>query len=239
MKLNRKQFVAVALAGACIASTGSYAASAQDATVDPAVDPEVVAESLSGELATPPPVQIAVDPAPVVIEEPAVSSPEEENLTNVTVRDPGPVMPADPGAVDSAVVGSVGAAPDATSLAAVSTNVADNAGGGECSATASVPYKQDIKIWGNGSVSCGSVQRSLNVIVCLEVRQAGAWDELGCKPKTVSQAKSTSKKVSVACVPGRFLYRTVVWGAATSRSGNRSSIPQDTAVTSGRIPCAS
>lgn len=239
MKLNYRKFVAVALAGACLATTGSYVALAEDAVVDP-TDPAVVEESLSGVLVTPPPVgvQVVVPEVPVIIEEPAYASPEEEDLTaGVNVNDPGPVMPADPGAVDSAVVGTVGPAPDAVALSTVGVRAADSAGGGECSASPRVPWKEDVKMWGSGSVTCSTTQRSLNVVVCLEYRQAGVWEELACKPKTVSQAKTTSKKVSAPCVPGRFRYRTLVSGVATSKSGQRTSIPQQTAATSGLVAC--
>lgn len=244
MKLNPKQLIAVALAGACIATSGSYVALAQDAAVDPATDPAVVDQSLSGVLATPPPTEVQIVVPEVVgdVANTSVASPEEEDLTaGVNVDDPGPIMPVDPGALDSAVVANVGTPPDALTVADFGVNTADGStpgGGGECSVSPAAPTKQEMRIWASGSISCGSVQRSLNLVVCIDYREAGVWEQLTCKGKTVSNAKSTSKKASTPCVPGRFFYRTRVNGAATSQGGVRTSIPTRTAATGSRIPCA-
>ena len=243
MKDRSKHLTALAVVGVCFAALGPYVAHAQDAAVE-TVDPAVAAASLSGDaIVTPPPlspVEVYVgDPG---ISEPAFESPEEENLTEgVNVADPGHVMPVDPGVADAAITSSIGGElPDGVGTTGKGAQMADQtATGSDCSASAAAPSKDQMKIEASGSISCGSVQRTLNVVVCIDYRPAGTWEELACKPKTASQMKSISKKVSVACVPGRFYYRTRVTGVSTSKSGAQADVPEDTAPTGGRIFCAS
>ncbi|MDQ3956776.1 MAG: hypothetical protein M3273_00475 [Actinomycetota bacterium] len=233
----------VVMLATCLGLLVPYVARAQESATTLPEDPAVVAASVSGVITTPPPpVSVDVVVPPVVVSEPSFSSPEEENVTDaVNVQDPGPVMPADAAIADQLVVASVGELPDEGALAETSIGAtrAVPANNGDCTAaTPKAPTKNEMKIEGAGSVSCSTVQRSLNVVACLDYREAGDWEPLACKPKTVSQASSTSKKVSAFCVPGRFFYRVRVYGAATSRSGAQTSIPTKTTVSSGRIPCA-
>lgn len=246
MEPRTNRLIAVALAGACFALV-PYVASAQDAataplapsvTAPPVVEDAAVAESSAGAGGVGiPPVYVQV--VPPTVSEPAVSSPEEEDLTSsVNVSDPGPVMPVDPGALDVVVTTSIGGElPDNSQFTSKAGDETPTAG--DCSASPRTPVKNGVKIEASGAISCGDVQRSLNVVVCIEYREAGAWETLACKPKTVSQTKTADKKVSAACVPGRFLYRTRVTGAATAKSGARADVPERTAPTGGRIPCAS
>lgn len=242
MKDRSRHLTAVALVGLCLAALGPYVARAQESTAQ-TVDPAVADLALvGGAIVTPPPIPpVYVEVIPPTVSEPAIESPEEEDLTDgVNVNDPGPIMPVDPGQIDAAITASIGGElPDGVDTAGKGAQAADQAAtSSDCSANAATPGKNQMKIEASGSVSCGSVQRSLNVVVCIDYRPAGTWETLACKPKTVSQASSTSKKVSVACVPGRFVYRTRVSGAATSKSGAQADIPTDTQL-SGRLFCAS
>ena len=245
MEPRSNRLIAVALAGACFALV-PYVASAQDAataplvapvTAPPVVEDVAVAETTAGGGGIGiPPIYVHVDPA--TVSEPAFSSPEEEDLTSgVYVEDPGPVMPVDPGTVDVMVTSSIGGElPDNSQYTSKAGDETPTAS--DCSASPRTPVKSGMKIEASGAISCGSVQRSLNVVVCIEYREAGTWETLACKPKTVSQTKAADKKVSGSCLPGRFFYRTRVTGAATAKSGAKADVPERTAPTSGRIACA-
>ena len=241
MKDRSRHLSALAIVSVCLAAFGPYVAHAQDSTAE-TVDAVAVDASLSGVLSTPPPIPpIDVHGEIPDVSEPTIESPEEEDLTDgVNVADPGPVTPVDTGRVDAFVVESLGGElPDGVDTAGKGAQAAEQtATSNDCSADASTPVKNGMKIEGIGSATCGSRQRSLNIVVCIDYRPAGTWETLGCKPKTHSNTTTTSKKVSVPCVPGRHVYRTRVSGAAKGKSDREADIPGATRI-SGRLFCAS
>lgn len=241
MKDRSKHLTAVALVGVCFAAF-PYVARAQDSTES--VDPAITEAALSVEaIATAPPLpETDVHVGEPDVSEPEFESPEEEELTeNVNVEDPGPVMPVDPGMLDHAVTVTVGVeVPDGVETAGKGAQAADQAAtSSECSAAPGAPGKNGMKIEATGSISCAATQRSLSIVVCIDYRPDGTWKQLACKPKTASNRSSISKRASVACVPGRYFYRTRVSGASKSKSGVQADVPTETAVSGGRIFCAS
>ena len=169
---------------------------------------------------------------------PSFSTPEEEGvIDSVVIPDPGPLFLIDPGVVDSIIVGNVGEQAGEWPHIQYLFYVLSVLGDGNCDngASATAPFKEEAKIKARGSMVCPTNQEEISLKVCIDYRDGG-WITLGCKPKVVGNAPSAHKRITVACAPGRFLYRTRVVAHAVDLAGNAS---YDTATTpsGGRIPC--
>lgn len=170
----------------------------------------------------------------------AVETPEEEDvLDTVFVPDPGPIFLIDPAIVDQIVMGNAGELPNDWPHIVYLFYVLSTLTNGNCDngATAQVPFKQGAKIKARGGMVCPTIQKEIALKVCIDFRQAGEWALLGCKPKAVTDTDRAHKRITVACQPGRFFYRTRTVATATNQA-DQESFDTATAVTSGRITCA-